>query len=188
MERNKINNWQPSPDLEKFIAKHKKIMFITFGSMTNPKPLEKTKIILDILENHKIPAIINTAAGGLINPQGYQSDLIHFVSQIPYDWVFPKVYSVIHHGGAGTTHLAIKYGCSSMIIPHIIDQYMWNKLIAQKNLGPLGIKISKLSKSNLAPKLLDLFVNKKYKKTAEQLGKQMQKENFEKEFIDFITH
>lgn len=188
LERNKVNHWQPSKELEEFIAKHKKIMFITFGSMTNPQPLEKTELILDVLDKHKIPAIINTAAGGLDKPEGYESEFVHFVSQIPYDWVFPKIHSVIHHGGAGTTHLAIKYGCASMVIPHIIDQFMWSKLIAERNLGPEGIKISKLSESKLEPKLLDLFTNEGYKQEAEKTGIVMRKENFEEELVNFVLN
>jgi len=131
-ERNKLNHWRPDADLEKFLSKHSKILFITFGSMMNPSPEKKTKIIIDILERQKITTIINTAAGGLVEPATYDKNLIYFVSNIPYDWIFPKVFAVVHHGGSGTTHLALKYGCASMIIPHIIDQFVWNRIIHEK--------------------------------------------------------
>ena len=116
------NEWQADKDLNDFIEKHDKILFITFGSMTNSAPEEKTTMILDILESNKIPAIINTASRGLVKSEKYDSNLIHFVSRIPYDWILPKIYGVIHHGGSGTTHLGLKYGCATMVIPHIIDQ------------------------------------------------------------------
>ncbi len=107
-ERNKTINWKPEKTLLDFIERHNKILFVTFGSMINPAPKEKTKIVLDILERNKIPAIINTASGGLVKPNKFDSDLLYFVSQIPYDWIFQKMYAVIHHGGAGTTHLTLK--------------------------------------------------------------------------------
>ena len=66
------------------------------------------------------------------------------------------MYATIHHGGSGTTHMALKYGCASMIIPHIIDQFTWNKIIHEKGLGPLGMKVSKLTTAKLEPKLLEL--------------------------------
>jgi sterol 3beta-glucosyltransferase len=146
--------------------------------MINPEPEKKTKIILDILVRNKIPAIINTASGGLAKPDKFNSVLIHFVSQIPYEWIFPKIYGVIHHGGSGTTHLALKYGCATMIIPHIIDQFVWNKIISDMGVGPKGIKIGKINPKNLEPKILDLVNNTDYKKKAEQIGNQMNIEDF----------
>jgi len=177
-QRKKIIHWQPEKDLTDFIEKHNKILFITFGSMINPEPEKKTKIILDILVRNKIPAIINTASGGLAKPDKFNSVLIHFVSQIPYEWIFPKIYGVIHHGGSGTTHLALKYGCATMIIPHIIDQFVWNKIISDLGVGPKGIKIGKINPKNLEPKILDLVNNTDYKKKAEQIGNQMNIEDF----------
>jgi sterol 3beta-glucosyltransferase len=184
--QNKTINWRPDNDLNDFLEKHHRILLITFGSMTNPEPEEKTKIIIDILERNKIPAIINTASGGLIKPDKFDSELIHFVSQIPYDWIFSKIYGVIHHGGSGTTHLALKYGCATMIIPHILDQFVWNKIIYDIGAGPKGMRIGKISTKNLEPKILELVNNSSFKKKAEQVAIQMEKENFREEIYKTI--
>jgi len=186
-KRDKIVNWQPDKDLSDFIDKHNQILFITFGSMTNPDPDKKTEIIIKILERNKIPVIINTASGGLVRPDKYDSELIHFVSQIPYDWILPKIYGVIHHGGSGTTHLALKYGCATMIIPHVIDQFVWNKIVYDMGAGPKGIKIGKITTKNLEPKILELVNNSSYKKKAEQVANQMEEENFREEIYDSIV-
>lgn len=185
-ERNKLTNWQPTHALKQFLARHSKIIFITFGSMTNPEPDKKTKIFLEILERNNIPAIINTASGGLVELDSYNHNLIHFVENIPYDWIFTKVYAVIHHGGSGTTHMALKNGCSTMIIPHIIDQFVWNRIIAEKGIGPKGIKIGKINPANLEPKILELVYNHSFKSKAEQTQIQMQKENFGGELCRII--
>ncbi|MCK4662027.1 MAG: glycosyltransferase family 1 protein [Bacteroidales bacterium] len=186
-ERNKTINWRPDKDLNDFLEKHHRILLITFGSMLNPEPEEKTKIIIDILERNKIPAIINTASGGLIKPDKFDSELLHFVSGIPYDWIFPKIYGVIHHGGSGTTHLALKYGCATMIVPHIIDQFVWNKIIYNMGAGPKGIKIGKITTKNLEPKILELINNSSFKKKAEQVARQMEKEDFREELYNSIV-
>jgi len=186
-ERDKTVNWKPDKNLERFIANHDKILFVTFGSMTNPEPEEKTKIILDILEQRQIPAVINTASGGLVRPKKYNSDLFYFVSQIPYGYIFPKIYGVIHHGGSGTTHMAIKSGCASMIIPHIIDQYSWNNLISDLGVGPKGIAINKITSQKLEPKILDLFQNQSYKVKALEVAVKMKKENFREKLYKIIV-
>ncbi len=41
---------------------------------------------------------------------------------IAYDWLFPRLDLVIHHGGVGTTHAAIVHGVPQLIIPHAGDQ------------------------------------------------------------------
>ena len=185
-ERHKIINWQPDKGLNDFISKHNQILFITFGSMTNPKPEEKTNIIIEILERNKIPAIINTASGGLTRLKKFDAELIYFVSEIPYDWIFPKTYGVIHHGGSGTTHMALKYGCATMIIPHIIDQFVWNRIIYNVGVGPKGIRINKITRNNLEPKMLELVNNRSFKQKAEQVATQMGKENFREEIYKSI--
>ena len=185
-ERKKTTNWEPTEGLNNFITKHPKLILVTFGSMINSDPVEKTKIILNILEKNNIPAIINTASGGLVKPEKYNTDLFHFVHRIPYDWIFPKLYAVIHHGGSGTTHTAIKYGCASLIIPHIIDQYVWNKIVLKKGVGPLGIDVSKINTKNLAPIVTDLYTNEKYKKQAVKVSLEMKSESFRMEICRAI--
>jgi len=179
-------DWKPEKKLTEFIEKHEKILFITFGSMPNPEPKLKTKIILEILERNKIPAIINSASGGLVKPDKFNSELIYFVSQISYDWIFPKMYAVIQHGGAGTTHLAIKYGCATMIIPHFMDQFVWDKITFNMGVGPKGVKISKITIKNLEPKVLELFNNKSFKEKSAKIGIKMKKEDFKDELYKAI--
>ncbi|PHN05387.1 glycosyltransferase [Flavilitoribacter nigricans] len=186
-ERDKTVNWQPAADLEAFLDRHEKLLLLTFGSMTNPRPEEKTAILLDILERNKIPALINTASGGLVVPKKYNRDLFYFVDQIPYDWVLPKVYAAVHHGGSGTTHMGLRHACATMIIPHIIDQFVWNRMVAKLGAGPLGVPIDKVSTSALEPKLIELFNNPAYKKNAERLGRQMQEEDFTEELYRTIV-
>ncbi len=177
-ELKRTTDWKPDKELSEFIEKHEKILFITFGSMPNPEPKLKTRIILDILDRNKIPAIINTASGGLVKPDKFNSELVYFISQISYDWIFPKMYAVIQHGGAGTTHLALKYGCATMIIPHFMDQFVWDKITFDMGVGPKGVKISRITNKNLEPKVLELLNNKSFKEKSVKISSQMKKEDF----------
>lgn len=176
-------------DLVDFIQKHRneKLLMVTFGSMTNPAPEAKTGVLINILQRNKLPAIINIASGGLAEPGEYDHDLLYFVSDISYDWLFPKLYGVIHHGGSGTTHLALKYGCATMIIPHIIDQFVWNKIIHSLGAGPMGPGINKFTTNKLEAKILDLVNNDTYKKKAKQIARQIQGDDFTEELYQFIV-
>ena len=186
-ERSKTTHWIPPVGLEEFLAKHTKPIVLSFGSMANGKPNEATSLFLDILETNNIPAVIVTSSGGLEMPEKYNKELFYFIRDIPYEWIFPKVYGVIHHGGSGTTHTVVKYGCASLIIPHIIDQFMWNKVLADKGVGPKGISIRKLEREKLNHLIADFYTNESHKKKAVVLGEQMRKEDFNAEIIDFLS-
>jgi sterol 3beta-glucosyltransferase len=185
-ERDKPVNWQPGEELIKFLERHEKIIFITFGSMSNSNPTEKTRIIVDVLKKHNIPAIINTSWGGL-EEMSERPENILFVNNIPYDWIFSKMYAVIHHGGSGTTHTALKYACPSLIVPHILDQFYWSKTISTLHLGPEGIPIKDLNEKILEPKLLDLMNNQSYKSKATIISEKIKTENDIEELYEMIT-
>jgi UDP:flavonoid glycosyltransferase YjiC (YdhE family) len=186
LERDKTSQWNPSDALEDFLAYNNKPIVLSFGSMVNGQAEETTKLFLDIFEANQIPAIINISFGGLKEPADYNKELFHFVKDIPYDWIFSKVYGVIHHGGSGTSHMVTKYGCVSLIIPHIIDQFMWNEILSDQGVGPKGISIRKLSRAKLEPLVVDFYSNASFKEKATELAKQIQGEYFEEEVLTFL--
>ncbi len=187
-ERDKTSHWEPSQELKDFLQIFPNPIMVTFGSMTNPAPEIKTELVIKTLIKHKIAAIINSAAGGLIKPPDFSSDHIVFVNSIPYDWILPKISYLVHHGGSGTTHMALKYQCASLIIPHIIDQFVWNKIISNIGAGPKGVRIDKLNSKNFERLILELMGNAKYLEKAMQLGRAMQEEQFVDKLSAFILN
>lgn len=184
-ESNKAMNWQPDENLLQFIDKNKKIIFITFGSMSNPNPKEKTRCIVNVLKRNNISAIINTSWGGLEGIEEHPNN-IFFTNNLPYNWLFPKVFAIVQHGGSGTTHTALKYGCPCLIIPHVLDQFFWEKTISRLKLGPQGISIRKFNEKEFEIKLLDLYYNKDYKKNALMISKRMQVESDKNKLYEII--
>ena len=174
--RNQSNTFQPDSDLVGWKERYPKAILVTFGSMTNPKPLEISECIIGLLEKHQIPAIINLSWGGLAKIEE-ASDRIFYVNQIPYDWILPKLYGMIHHGGSGTTHQGAKSGNVQLIIPHIMDQYFWNKLILKHGLGPNGVSIHNFDSLKFEESLLDFWTNPTYKFNANLIAEKMSKES-----------
>lgn len=185
ISRDQSNNYIPSEELIEWLTQHPKAILITFGSMGNPKPKKHSETIIRLCEKLGIPAIINTSWGGLEKVEN-SSESIFYVNTIPYDWILPKMYGIIHHGGSGTTHSGALHGCVQLIIPHIIDQYFWNKLITKQNLGPFGTPIHSLSKEKLAPILIDFWANPAYSSKAMAIAKKMKKESDKSKTLDFV--
>ena len=66
---------------------------------------------------------------------------------------------VIHHGGSGTTHSSLRCKKPQAIIPHLGDQFFWNRRIEKSKVGVAGFPIDKWSLENfeiLLDKLLSL--------------------------------
>jgi len=188
-ERKKTANWLPDANLIDFLSRMEgqDITFITFGSMVNADPAGKTQAILEVLSKHHIPAIINISSGGLLRQED-MPDHIHFVNNIPYEWIFPKIHSVVHHGGSGTTHTAVKHGCANLIIPHIVDQFFWNRRICDLGIGPMGVKVKKLNAATFEPLLLELRNNEQYCLVAKEYGGKLSNENYQKEMLNVLEN
>ena len=184
-ERNKTIEWEPGEKLQQFIDENSNILFISFGSMFNSNPEKITRIMINVLEKNNIPAIINTARDGLEEINATSGN-IFFTNNLPYQWLFPKVYAVVHHGGCGTTHTALKYGLPALIIPHVPDQFFWEKTISRLKLGPKGISIHKFNEKDFETKLIDLYYNTEYKKNAIAISNEMQVESDKNKLYEMI--
>jgi len=114
-------------------------------------------------------------------------DNILFTCDLPYAWIFSKIYAVVHHGGSGPTHTALKYACPSLIIPHVLDQFFWEKTISKLQLGPKGLSIRKFNEKEFEIKLSDLYNNKNYKKNALSISKKIQSESDKNKLYEMIV-
>ncbi|MFN3840945.1 MAG: glycosyltransferase [Cyclobacteriaceae bacterium] len=186
-ELDKAIHWQPGKELLAFLEKTDKLVFISFGSMSNSNPAEKTRLIVNVLKKHNVRAIINTSWGGLEEIEE-RPENIFYVNNIPYDWIFPRTYAVIHHGGSGTTHTALKYGCPGLIIPHIFDQFFWSRTLSDLHLGPRGIPIRKLNEKTFEQRLLDLMGNTLYKNNAIAVSEKMKSESQPDKLYELIAN
>lgn len=191
-ERSKFNRFTPSKELVRFLAchQHRKILLISFGSMITPQAEERTQVLLRVCEELSIPAIFSTGEGGLVEPvikagnantdkQNYNTELFVFVSQVPYDWLLkkPGMYGMIHHGGAGTTHMSLKYGCVTLVVPHILDQFNWAQLVYTKGVGPAPLLGKDFRYKTLYKRIKDLCHNPSYQVRAQEVAKAMQRES-----------
>jgi sterol 3beta-glucosyltransferase len=155
-ERNKVQHWIPPQELTAFLKTHPKPLYIGFGSMINAQPKAVGKAIVELSQELNLAILINTSWGG-IELEDELPEQVFVVNDIPYDWLFERVCAVVHHGGSGTTHSALRYNKPQLILPHIADQFLWNKLIHKAGIGPLGFPIKKFSKERLETKIKELL-------------------------------
>jgi UDP:flavonoid glycosyltransferase YjiC (YdhE family) len=94
-----------------------------------------TSILINAVNKAGVRVIIASGWTDLGNEQLQAPENIYFLDKIPYDWLFPRVSPVIHHGGAGSTSTALKYGKPAVIVPFIGDNYLWGAIVARAGAG-----------------------------------------------------
>ncbi|MFL6688627.1 MAG: glycosyltransferase [Alphaproteobacteria bacterium] len=140
--------WQPPRSLSDFLQAGSPPIYVGFGSMTMPKPAQMLQTIMSAIARTGCRAIVSAGWAGL-NPQTVSS-AIFAVDDVPHDWLFPHVASVVHHGGAGTTAAALRAGKPSVVVPFFSDQPFWGRRLETLGAGAATIPHSRLSADELA--------------------------------------
>eukprot|EP00413_Alexandrium_margalefii_P008569 CAMPEP_0204538964 /NCGR_PEP_ID=MMETSP0661-20131031/16379_1 /ASSEMBLY_ACC=CAM_ASM_000606 /TAXON_ID=109239 /ORGANISM="Alexandrium margalefi, Strain AMGDE01CS-322" /LENGTH=614 /DNA_ID=CAMNT_0051545563 /DNA_START=3 /DNA_END=1847 /DNA_ORIENTATION=+ len=70
--------------------------------------------------------------GGL---QAFVVEQVCFVPFAPHDWLFPQCSCVVHHGGSGTAHAALRAGTPAVVTPVFADQFDTSKAINRLGSG-----------------------------------------------------
>ncbi|MDH4118505.1 MAG: glycosyltransferase [Acidimicrobiia bacterium] len=127
--------------LEEFIAAGSPPVFIGFGSMIDPEPERLIATIRSAarLSGHRI--VLGT---GWTTFADAGDESLFLLPYTPYGRVFPKMAAIVHHGGAGTTHAALRAGVPQVVVPHFADQGFW----AQR-LRRIGVATPPLTRRNL---------------------------------------
>ncbi len=168
-------DWRPPPALEKFIVDGSPPVFIGFGSMPIKNQTRITQTILEVLNITNQRAILHSGWGGL----GKQDlpENIFKIDYAPYDWLFPRMAMVIHHGGSGTTGFALKAGIPSCAVPIGFDQVYWGKRIYSLGVGPEPIRLQKLSAAGLANAIQRGINDLDVRKNAANVGQKIRSED-----------
>ena len=169
-------NFVPPTELTNFIDNGEQPIYIGFGSM---KDIESFKTTLDVikkaLDQTKQRAVVGLGWSKLPSNESIPNN-IFLIESISHTWLFPKMKTVIHHGGAGTTAAGLRAGKPTIIIPHNADQPAWGQRVFELGVGSKPIKKTKLTAENLASAIL-FAQQPNIISNADKLGQELRKEN-----------
>ena len=143
--------WEPDPALQRFLAGGPPPVCVTFGSTVDRDPRALTGIVVEALRRTGQRALLVAGWAGL-----GADDLpatIAVVPELPFDWLFERVSSVVHHGGAGTTGLALRAGLPQVLVPFALDQPFWADRLHSLGVAPPPIPRPSLTVDLLAEAL-----------------------------------
>ena len=168
-------NWQPDPELVRFLQEGSTPVYIGFGSMFMGGGKQRTEIALQALRLAGQRGILATGWGGLTADNTSRD--IFVLDSIPHDWLFPKVATIVHHGGAGTTGAALRAGKPQIICPFVGDQFFWGRRVANLGVSPLPIPQIKLTAERLADAIKHAITNTNLQQCASSIGETVRAEN-----------
>ncbi len=169
------SDWQPSAELAAFLERSPQPVYVGFGSMAGTDAAEKTAIVSAALAQAGLRGVLATGAGGLARTSAPEH--IHFLDQVPHDWLFPRVAAVVHHGGAGTTAAGLRAGAPTLICPFIADQPFWGRQVAALGAGVPPIRQRRLTVDTLAAALTRLTSAAQIRSRAQELGARIRAED-----------
>jgi len=132
-------------------------------------------MILEAIRQSGQRGILHMGCAGIGNQN--LPDNVFKIDYAPYEWLFPRMAMVIHHGGSGTTSFGLRAGIPSCAIPFVFDQFFWGKRIAELGVGPSSIPYKALSVERLKGVILAGTGDSLMRQRAFELGRKIQREN-----------
>jgi sterol 3beta-glucosyltransferase len=168
--------WTPPADLLKFLNAGEPPVVISLGAMalSGEDALEAAQITLAAVQQAGVRAIIQ----GWDEPMRQITipNAVFHAGSVPHDWLLERVSGLVHHGGFGTTSAGLRAGIPALVIPHIIDQFIWGQKVAELGVGPQPIARAKLKPQAMSDALVQMQSSEMRGKAA-ALGEKIRQED-----------
>jgi sterol 3beta-glucosyltransferase len=140
--------WVPDPALQQFMTTGAQPVVVSLGSVLHESPAKLAAIVLDSIRRVGMRAVVQRGWTGL------QSDTYHegvfWADFVPHQWLFPRAACVVHAGGAGTTAATLRAGVPTVVVPHVLDQFLWATLVRERGCAADVIPYPELTAKRLS--------------------------------------
>jgi sterol 3beta-glucosyltransferase len=143
-----LDTYQPPAELSDFLAAGPRPIYIGFGSMTGNDPERLTRIALEAIARSGQRAVLLSGWAGLA--AGDVPPNVLKLDSAPHGWLFPRMAAIVHHGGVGTTHEALRSGRPQVIVPFFGDQPFWADRVHELGVSPPPVLQEELTAEHLA--------------------------------------
>lgn len=145
------SEWTPPADLARFLESGPAPVYIGFGSMPSRDAGRTAREAVEGLRQAGLRGVLATGWGGL--DAASKGPDMHVIDSAPHGWLFPRCAAIVHHGGAGTTHQALRSGRPSVVCPVFGDQPFWARQVSEAGAGARPLAMKRFSAARLADRL-----------------------------------
>lgn len=162
--------------LRAFLCEGAPPVWITFGSMISGSDEKRTIALLtDAARKADTRAVIQAPRWREL---GFvPDDAIHYVESAAHAEVFPQCSLVVHHGGAGTTHAALRAARPSVVVAHTAEQEFWGRELERVGAAPRFLVRRTATAEQIAACIRQVAGSKEIIEQACRLGRDMDDEN-----------
>ena len=161
-------------DLEAFLRRGPKPIYIGFGSMRHANSEWLTRILLDAVRDAGVRAVVAQNKSKIL--AGVQDSQNVFVLRdypIPHHVLFPRLQAAVHQGSWIATHLAAQAGIPQLVLPQASDQYLWANVVWKNKLGPRGVDMNRMKGKKLSAAIEQLTQSREYEANAQALAERV---------------
>jgi sterol 3beta-glucosyltransferase len=126
-----VEAWSPSPALRAFLDDGPAPALLTLGSWEHMLPERARATLVESARRAKLRAIVQTKT---TDDEARDGD-VFLLPWAPHRHLVPLCSVVVHHGGAGTTHMALRSGKPAVVLPFILEQRLWATRVEQVGAG-----------------------------------------------------
>lgn len=108
-------------------------VYVGFGSMPLHGSVDPADEAVAAIRAHGRRAVLMSGWADLAPLEG--ADDCFVLPEVNQQALFPRVATVIHHGGAGTTIAATRSGTPQVVVPQAVDQPYWAGRVAALGVG-----------------------------------------------------
>lgn len=162
------DTWQISSDLQNFLDAGSAPVYMTFGSLQQAVPEWSMELFIEATHLAGCRAIIQTSSANY--PENSQQDNIYFIGRHPHQSLFKHCATIVHHGGAGTTHSASLCGRPSIVIPFMDEQLFWATTLEQLGIAVKPLPVKNATATLLASRITTILSSNRYLKHANKIG------------------
>lgn len=184
------HSWKMPDSLRDFLQAGEPPVFLTFGSnasiLRNTQLITQTaQLLIDGAKASGYRAIVQARWDCVTQPD--DDPRIYRIGAAPHSQIFPHCATVVHHGGAGTTHSASFCGKPQVVVAHMNDQYYWSHVLRRA-----GVTAKKLDRRTVTPQKIGLAIKEvlrdpKVAENAIALGKQLSAEDGVKRAVAIVN-
>ncbi|MFI8238597.1 glycosyltransferase [Streptomyces sp. NPDC085866] len=141
-------DWTPPEDLRRFLAAGEKPVFVGFGSSLAPDPRATGRLVQEAVRRAGVRAVVVAGWGGIEIPEP-GTDIIT-ATEVPYDWLLPRVRAAVHAGGVGAHNAALEAGVPQVSCPFHKEQLVWAGRLHELGVAPAPLLQRDLTADALA--------------------------------------